>query len=144
MKHIDLDSLPTYTKQELAEHQLDRAIRLLLDESDAISAVTLAGAAEDILGTLVEAGGGTHSLQEFINDCLSMGVRMGENWKSKDFASIANFYRNELKHYSQGERITVSAVCAHELIERAAENLWRLSGRQTEQVRRYMARTYGM
>jgi hypothetical protein len=63
MKYIDLDSLPWYTKQQLAEHQLDRAIRLLLDEKDAISAVTLAGAAEEILGKLVELQGGTHSLK---------------------------------------------------------------------------------
>ena len=144
MKHIDLDSLPSYTKQELAEHQLDRAIRLLLDEGDAISAITLAGAAEELLGKLVEAGGGTHSLQEFINDCLLMGNSMGESWKPKDFADIANFYRNELKHYCEGEEISVSEECANEIIERAAENLWRLSGKQTEQVRRYMARAYGM
>jgi hypothetical protein len=41
MKNIGLDSLPSYTKQELALHQLDRAIRLLLDEDDTISAITL-------------------------------------------------------------------------------------------------------
>ena len=62
MKYIDLDALPWYTKQQVAEHQLDRAIKLLLDEQDAISSVTLAGAAEEILGTLAEMGGERHAL----------------------------------------------------------------------------------
>jgi hypothetical protein len=140
MGRIDLDSLPWYTKQELAEHQLDRAIRLLLDEQDAISAVTLAGAAEEILGKLVEQRGGTHSLKGFIEECVALGrLRQGEEWNPKDFADIANYFRNELKHYIQGSDIAVTPEAACELIDRAAENLWLLDGRETEQVRRYMS-----
>jgi hypothetical protein len=130
MKYIDLDSLPWYTKQQLAEHQLDRAIRLLLDEKDAISAVTLAGAAEEILGKLVELQGGTHSLKGFIDECLALGrLRQDEEWSPKSFADIANYFRNELKHYVQGSDIAVTPEAACDLIERAAENLWLLSGR---------------
>ncbi len=36
MKYLDLDALPSYTKHQLASHQLDRAIELLLDEKDVI------------------------------------------------------------------------------------------------------------
>lgn len=144
MKHIDLDSLPSFTKQELAKHQLDRAIRLLLDDGDVVCAITLAGAAEEILGKLVEVGGKKHSLQEFIDECLTAGRRLGENWKSKDFSNIANYFRNELKHYVEGSDITVSAECAYQIINRAAENLWRLTGQESEQVRRYMSHVYGM
>lgn len=139
MNYIDLDSFPTYTKQELAEHQLDRAIRLLLDENDPICAITLAGAAEEILGKLIEKQGGKHSLQEFIDACLAMGsVHSNAEWKPKDFAEIANSFRNELKHYVKGSDITVSPECAYGIIDRAAENLWRLTGRYSEQVSRYM------
>jgi len=135
MNYIDLDSFPTYTKQELAEHQLDRAIRLLLDENDPICAITLAGAAEEIFGKLIESQGGKHSLQEFIDECLAMGSSHNNaEWKPKDFREIVNFFRNELKHYVEGSDITVSPECAHDIIDRAAENLWRLTGRYSEQV----------
>jgi hypothetical protein len=144
MKHIDLDSLPSYTKQELAAHQLDRAIRLLLDDDDAVCAITLAGAAEEILGKLIEINGGTHSLKEFIDECLACGRRVGEDWKQKEFADMANHFRNELKHYVEGSDVTVSAECAHQIIDRATENLWRLTGRQSEQVRRYMSHVHGV
>ena len=139
MKHIDLDALPSYTKQQLAEHQLDRAIRLLLDEDDAISAITLAGAAEEILGTLLELQGGKHSLQEFVETCVAMGrLHHREQWSPKTFVEISNYFRNELKHYVEGSDITVTEESAFDIIDRAAENLWRLSGRETEQVKRYM------
>ena len=144
MKYIDLDSLPTYTKQELAEHQLNRAIRLLLDEKDAISAITLAGAAEEILGELVKLNGGTHARQEFIDECIAQGsLYLKEEWKPKDFAEITNYFRNELKHYVEGSDITVTAECAYDIIERAAENLWRLTGRYSDQVQRYLREVRG-
>lgn len=57
---------------------------------------------------------------------------------------MANYFRNELKHYVEGSDITVSAECAHGTIDRAAENLWRLTGRQSEEVRRYMSHVYGV
>lgn len=109
-----------------------------------MSAITLAGAAEEISGKLIEINGGTHSRQEFIDECLSSGRRLGECWKPKEFAEIANYFRNELKHYVEGSDVTVSAECAHAIIDRAAENLWRLTGRQSEQVRRYMSHVHGV
>jgi hypothetical protein len=138
LKSINLDSLPVYTKQELAEHQLDKAIQLLLDENDPICAITLAGAAEEILGKLVELEGKKHSLKQFIELCLATGSQLDKDWKPKDFANFANFYRNELKHYVDGSEITVSPECACEIIDRAVENLWQVTGRQSNQVLRYM------
>lgn len=139
MKTINLDDLPWYTKRDLAVHQLDRAIRLLLDDSDTISAVTLAGAAEEILGKLLELRGQKHSLESFIDACIALGrLRPGESWKRKDFVDIANYFRNELKHYREGSTVAVTSEAACELIDRAAENLWLLEGDETEQVRCYM------
>jgi hypothetical protein len=70
MRTFDLDSVPSFTKQELAMHQLDRAIRLLFEEGDCISAITLAGAAEEILGDMVKRQGGVSAHQELIDECL--------------------------------------------------------------------------
>jgi hypothetical protein len=68
MRTFDLDSVPSFTKQELAMHQLDRAIRLLFEEGDCISAITLA--AEEILGEMVKRQGGVSAHQELIDECL--------------------------------------------------------------------------
>ncbi|MBK8384257.1 MAG: hypothetical protein IPL11_00655 [Candidatus Accumulibacter sp.] len=46
----------TLTKAEVAVRQLDQAIRLFL-EGDLLSSLTLAGAAEEILGKLCERAG---------------------------------------------------------------------------------------
>jgi len=137
MKSIRLDLLPSYSKLQLAEHQLERAVRLLLDEEDTISAITLAGAAEEILGKLVELRGGAHSLQKFIEECVEGGKQRGEEWKGSDFADMANYFRNELKHYSDGQDVTVTPNLAYDLIDRAVENLLALGVEEFEQLRRY-------
>lgn len=138
MKYIDLDALPWYSKKKVAEHQLDRAIRLLLDDHDAISAVTLAGAAEEILGKLVEASGEKSSIGSFIDDCLLIGrVAHGEEWKPKVFAEMANHTRNSLKHLVDGSDVCVIEEAACEMIDRAVQNLWKLDGIESEHVRRY-------
>ena len=43
----------TLSNLDVAERQLERAIALFLDEEDYVSALTLAGAAEEILGKLL-------------------------------------------------------------------------------------------
>ena len=47
----------------LAAEQLDVAIQLFLDERSDISALTLAGAAEEILGNAAKLAGGENALQ---------------------------------------------------------------------------------
>jgi hypothetical protein len=145
MKYIDLDALPWYTKQQVAEHQLDRAIKLLLDEQDAISSVTLAGAAEEILGTLAEMGGERHALGQFIDECLRIGeAAHGENWRGAEFAQMANHTRNELKHHIEGGDVCVTDHDAREMIDRALENLQKLGSTPSEQVNRYIAYRFSL
>ena len=62
-----LDNLPTYTKTEVAAHQLERALHLFLDENDYVCAITLAGACEEILGKLL---GSVHSSRFMVISCL--------------------------------------------------------------------------
>jgi hypothetical protein len=47
------------TKRKIAETQLIRAVLLLDDCADNISALTLAGAAEEILGKMIQKKGGS-------------------------------------------------------------------------------------
>mgnify|MGYP003593239421 CR=1 FL=1 len=58
--------------QEVAIHQLDRAIDLFTQEQDIICATTLAGASEEIFGKLLEEIGGQSWLKEHIDLCLDL------------------------------------------------------------------------
>lgn len=138
MRTVDLDSLPSYTKLELAVHQFDRAIALLLDQGDCVSAITLAGAAEEILGHIVKLQGGISAHQELIDECMQLNRRSrGEPVKSSEFHEMFAYFRNELKHYRQGSDITVNAECAYPVLDRAAENLRRLNVPASPAVQRY-------
>jgi hypothetical protein len=138
MEITALNSVKTYTKQELAEIQLDRAIRIFLDEQDLISAITLAGAAEEILGELLELQGKTSALTDIVNECVHLGKTIGSEWKTGTFKHMMNFFRNEMKHHDNGlDRMPIPVEAVHEIINRAAENLRRLTGSQPEQVQRF-------
>ena len=140
MKTVDLDSIPSFTKLELAVHQLDRAIQILLDEKDAVCSITLAGAAEEILGDMVKLQGGTSAHQEIIDECVSLSKRTtGETTRASDFHEIFAYYRNELKHLRQGSDISVNAECAYPIIEQAISNLDRLGESRSSQVNRFLA-----
>ena len=54
--------LSSTTKVELAVSQLRHAIELFIEARELISAITLAGAAEEILGQLAEKDGFKHAL----------------------------------------------------------------------------------
>lgn len=142
---VDLDKLITLTKLEVAEHQLDLAVELFLDRQDYVASITLAGASEEILGKLLEARGESHALGEFIESCVRTGKHIfNEDWPAKDFAEMANYFRNGLKHYTDGAPITVSREAASEIIERAIANLWKLEGRESPRIRRFMEGVYGV
>ena len=60
------------TKQEVAIHQLERAIDLFIQEEDIICATTLAGASEEIFGKLLEKNGGQSWLKEHTELCINL------------------------------------------------------------------------
>ena len=129
----------TLSKLEVAEHQLNAAIRLYLDHDDFVSAITLAGTAEEILGKLLEKQGRKHSVSEFAETCVAVGRNLfDEEWTTKHFVEMQTFFRNGLKHLTDGEPITVPRAAAEEIIGRAVDNLWSLEGRETPEARRYM------
>lgn len=134
---MENDSI-TLTKLEIAVHQLDAAIRHYLN-GDIISAIALAGAAEEILGKLLENTGRQHSLGEFAEFCVKVGKHaFNEEWPKKNFIEMQTYFRNGLKHSTDGESMTVPREAADEIIGRAVDNLWALEGRETDEVRRYM------
>ena len=127
-----------YTKQEIAERQLDRAVILLLDEKDVVSAITLAGAAEEILSRILAKQNKTSALTDIVDEYKSLGKYTDQKLEERDFIRTMNFFRNEMKHHDIGlDEIPIPAEAAYEIINRAAENVWRLTGKYSQQVQRF-------
>lgn len=141
---LDVDKMLTLSKLEVAEYQLERALRLFLEEKDYVCSITLAGAAEEILGTLLKRQGKEHALGSFVKACVATGrVVYNENWSESTFAEMANFFRNGLKHYTDGAPITVPREAAVEILDRAVENFFALTSRQTPNMTRFMEEAHG-
>ncbi len=141
---LDLDTMLTLDKLEIAEHQLERSLKLFLEEKDYVCAITLAGASEEILGKLLEKSGKEHALGSFVKACVAAGkVVYNENWSHKDFADMANAFRNDLKHFTDGNPITIPREAAIEILDRAIENFFALTGRETESMRCFMEEAHG-
>lgn len=90
------------TKLKIAERQLNRAIILLIDHNDRVCAITLAGAAEEVLAGLLKSQGKTGVLSQIIESSIDMGKIIRQDWTIGDFKSNFNFFRNELKHHDRG------------------------------------------
>ncbi|ONG42140.1 hypothetical protein BKE30_01150 [Alkanindiges hydrocarboniclasticus] len=100
------------TQLEIAKHQLDKSIELLIDEEDYICALTLAGAAEGILA------GFNPDIFNFVRD------KAAEKFDNtpKEIANSFNEFRNLLKHGSADiltKRIEIDAFEAAFMIQRA-------------------------
>jgi hypothetical protein len=142
----NFDGMQTFSILALATHQLERALRLFLDEGDYVCAITLAGASEEILGRLLVQPDRKHALGSWVDACVMIGKEIhGEDWEPREFASMANAFRNRLKHHGKddGETITVPKEAAMELLDRAIENYSRLTSDLKPLMLRYNAEAHG-
>ena len=116
------------SKIDAAVDQLDWAIRLLLDHKAYISAITLAGAAEEILGRAVGVGAAYGTLKKELSKEVSRDLNKARNW---------------LKHWD--ERTDIETVCleldkeAIQYIARALSNLASHDGSQPSEGPRFSA-----
>lgn len=128
-------------KLKIATDQLETAIRLH-DEKNFVSAITLAGAAEEILGRLLKAKGGTTALETRQQTTgVAYKILWGDDTTPKRVAHVANYTRNEVKHH---DATGVSFLEfdpkaeADDMIERAIDNHFRLTQDQTPSMKRFM------
>lgn len=137
---VSLDEIPLYSKMQLAEHQLERAVILYLDEKDYISSITLAGASEEILGRLLENKGETNDLNELV---IAFASEYGVGWEElrKWVIEDENYYRNHLKHIKDGSYISIYPEAAQRKINSALANFIKLNGKQSENMKRYFDMT---
>lgn len=128
--------MTTYTKLDAASHQLDKAINLFL-EGDHLCAVTLSGAAEEILGKLSAAAGHDVAVEYIAALHGPEFAATGAPMTKTEIISALNRARNAAKHAgaSEGE-FAVDWADAMALLMRAIP-MARELGVKTEQHQRF-------
>ncbi len=113
-------------KTDVARAQIETAVALFLSDTDFVSAISLAGAAEDILGALLRRSGQKSMLENLHNWYQET---TGTQISFKDFAGDANFTRNTLKHATEAteDHIEVYRWEAVQMLMRALFN-WKAMG----------------
>lgn len=123
-------------KSELAKIQIEKAIDLFCIEKDYASAITLAGAAEEMLGNILRSknkDGILAELHPWFED------RYDKNIKFAELAKGANEVRDELKHGHENPDpdfdVNVSVSICAQMIMRALVNYPRVVGSPTEKMK---------
>ena len=127
-----------YEKLEIAFIQLERALSLFFYENDYISTITLAGAADEIIGKIRERKGDTTAYKEHkkLHDYIF------QTWfktspSDKKFNEIMNGIRNGLKHLRNGEVMEFNPEQeAVNILDRAIENYFSLTGNETDLMKK--------
>lgn len=92
----EFDRLFRINKTNIALHQIERAILLFLNEKDFICAITLSGAAEEILGTHAKNSGKEPCVESQAK--LLKNTTLPELKEEEIIHSHLNLARNALKH----------------------------------------------
>lgn len=125
----------------LATEQLDVALETFLSERSYVSALTLAGAAEEILGYALKRAGGQNALQQaYEGSTLTHRFTHGRELKWKDFVDGENYARNAAKHILCDEATSVEVDlqrAAMWMIVRACTNFDRLDLERTDRMREF-------
>ena len=136
----------TILKSELAYSQLNVAIEFYTSSKEYPAVVTLAGAAEEIYGKLVQQRGGKTALKGITERLCEMHrAAFNEEPNEKDYVNIRNRTRNELKHIGTGGDFTADLEYeASELLERALHNYREYTGAHHPRLPEFMTRTREM
>lgn len=115
-------------KREIAQTQLKEAIALFLDKKF-LCAITLAGAAEEVLARLLNSGGELSVVEESFKRMQELreatGLAIMENRPKKEIFNLWNNARNTLKHHNEKaeESVTINLFDeAYWMIKRALAN----------------------
>ncbi|WP_372825662.1 hypothetical protein [Polaromonas sp.] len=123
-------NITALSAEAIAEHQLLAAIKLWQDE-DYLSSLTLAGAAEEILGKRLRKIGREPSFDQMKSLIVALARHDGESDPKLEqtVGAMLNDTRNALKHYDGDESLSfdLRADCL-ELLERAIANYQALTG----------------
>jgi hypothetical protein len=120
------------TRVDLAIEQLDVALELFLKDRSVASALTLAGAAEEILGRALKLKGHGSVIEVWYD---AVDDRWGVKWK--EYINTMNAARNGLKHLNSEKDFEVSFDPFWEavfMLLRACSNYERLGHQKTDRM----------
>jgi hypothetical protein len=136
-----------HQKRDIALAQLETALKLYLQDGDMFSVLTLAGAAEELLGKELEALGGTTALSTVQAATAAVGRALhGSTISPKVVATLANRARNAVKHRDLSGPKSVwmdPEEEAREMLDRATTNYYRLTEDQTDLMGQFLRKVYG-
>ena len=136
-----------YYREDLVLQQLQTALRLYFEGSDLASVITLAGAADEVLGKLLDASGQPSSLETLKTAVLAIHEKLyGEAGNPKHIADRANNARNSLKHWDEGQPTIICLDLAQEasdMLFRAIDNYWLLKQELTPEMERFQRDVVG-
>ena len=120
----------TYPKLDVACQQLETALRLFFESKEYFSVITLAGAAEEILGAHLKIKGETTSLESVVQCAVRISKALtGTPSEPKEIRKIANHAKNSSKHMD-GETDASFRACpekdATDILSRAIDNYYEL------------------
>ena len=119
-----------YSKLEVATQQLDTALRLYFQKKEYFSAITLAGAAEEIFGVYLKIHNQTNAFDNHLKSSLNVYHWLHETEGSRDqMHKTINRIKTASKHM-QGKHDT-SIVCdareeAKDILDRAISHYYTL------------------
>lgn len=117
-------NIEKFHKQEIAAKQLETALRLFFAGGDLFSVITLAGAAEEILGQLLKQREGKpsrfRSVLELLRPASKAGGESGDQWQETDLFVHMDIRRE-----------------ASFLLGRVIDDFAALTGEATENMRRF-------
>lgn len=128
-------------KIEIAKTQLETALDLYFRNCDLVSVLTLAGAAEEILGICLRIKGIPSSLDETIEATCRIHEKFHKvRPTKKEFIERANRAKNHFKHLNSEEDLEITIDLQKEtadMLDRAITNFWRLNEDLTENMVRF-------
>lgn len=136
------DARFSFLQADAAEHQLNRAIALFIDERDFVCAITLASAADGIFGETLEAQTQDRSIDDHVTNLRPNAPTLSEKQIRDEHLNLA---RNILKHKRVPRHQPVTLALETEaiyMITRALDNAVRLGYELTDDRNRFVEWVY--
>ncbi|MEO7478211.1 MAG: hypothetical protein ABIT64_03150 [Lysobacteraceae bacterium] len=130
------------TKIDIAKMQLDRGISLYLDQSDFVSAITLARASHELIRRLGESVTGVRDkgIDAFADLVVAISDQEGERTTTEDVVDRIFHFPNQLKHHGTGDADVLDANWpeeASDIIELAISAWFRVTQTMTDEMMRF-------
>ena len=134
-------AIELHKKVATAHAQVETALHLYFAGRELYSVITIAGAADELLGQLLRSRGSPSSLDSIKAAVCAIHQHLyGTSIDPNSIADGANAARNALKHWAPGSPPEDSFDVVEEarnMLNRAIDNYWSLEGKLTPKMERF-------